>query len=113
MAGNAPSTQVGGAGAIRCNDTGVAVRSSIIFGNAQPQITGCDVAYSVTDFAGANNLAADPLYVAPATRDYHIQPGSPALGLGDPASHLAHDFDGDPRPQPMGSMADSGADEIP
>ena len=113
MAGNAPSSQVGGAGAIRCNDTGVAIRSSIIFGNADPQTTGCDVGYSISDAPGATNVAMDPLYVAPATRDYHIQAGSPAIGLADPASLVSHDFDGDLRPQPAGSMADSGADELP
>ncbi|MEO8553587.1 MAG: hypothetical protein ABI678_26620 [Kofleriaceae bacterium] len=113
LAGNAPSSQVGGAGAIRCNDTGVAIRSSIIFGNADPQVTGCNVTYSISDFAGTSNVAADPLYVAPGTRDYHIQASSPAVGLADPGSHVSHDYDGDLRPQPAGSMADSGADEIP
>lgn len=113
MAGNAPSSTVGGAGAIRCNDTGVAIRSSIIFGNQDPQTTGCDVQYSISDAGGATNVVADPMYVSPATKDYHIQAGSPAIGLGDPASTLSYDFDGEPRPQPTGSMADSGADEIP
>jgi hypothetical protein len=107
-----------GGQAIRCTDGNVAIRSSIIFGNGTPAVEdACLVDHSVIDpgYAGpgTGNVTMDPLFVAPATRDYHIQAGSPAAGLADPASQQTHDYDGEPRPNPAGSMADSGADEIP
>lgn len=116
LSGN--SAAMAGGQAIRCTDGNVAIRSSIVFGNAAPAIEdACLVGHSVIDpgYAGpgTGNVQMDPLFVAPATHDYHIQVGSPAVGLADPASQLTHDYDGDPRPNPAGSMADSGADEIP
>jgi len=116
LAGDTAS--MAGGQAIRCTDGNVAIRSSIIFGNGSPAVEdACLVGHSIVDpgYAGpgTGNLTMDPLYVAPATHDYHIQAGSPAVGLADPASQVTHDYDGDPRPNPMGSMADSGADEIP
>ncbi|HEY6038889.1 MAG TPA: hypothetical protein VIV58_31620 [Kofleriaceae bacterium] len=111
------ATMAGGQ-AIRCTDGNVAIRSSIISGNGAPAVDdACFVGHSILDpgYAGpgTGNLVMDPLFVAPATRDYHIKAGSPAAGLADPASQLARDYDGDPRPNPAGSVADSGADEIP
>jgi hypothetical protein len=116
LSGNTAS--MAGGQAIRCTDGNVAIRSSIVFGNGAPAIEdACLVGHSVIDpgYAGpgTGNVQMDPLFVAPATHDYHIQTGSPAVGLADPASQLTHDYDGDPRPNPVGSMADSGADEIP
>ena len=116
LSGN--TAAMAGGQAIRCTDGNVAIRSSVVFGNAAPAIEdACLVGHSVIDpgyaGAGTGNVQMDPLFVAPATHDYHIQVGSPAVGLADPASQLTHDYDGDPRPNPVGSMADSGADEIP
>jgi hypothetical protein len=115
VSGSAATT---GPHAMRCTDAGApTIRSSIIYGNGTPSIDpNCTVGYSVVDpdyTGGANNVSMDPMYVAPATHDYHIQTGSPAAGHADPASMQPHDVDGDPRPQPAGSVADSGADEIP
>jgi hypothetical protein len=76
----------------------------------------CSVTYSVVDLAyagGANNVKVDPMFVAAATNDFHLAPGSPATNIGDPASSVKVDHDGDPRPQPAGSRVDVGADEIP
>jgi hypothetical protein len=112
MSGN---TSMMSAHAITCTDPGLVIRSSIIYGNGTPSIDpACVVGHSVVDpdyTGGANNLSVDPLFVAAG--NYHIQAGSPAVGLADPASLESVDVDGDPRPQPIGSMADSGADEIP
>ncbi|MEO8845651.1 MAG: right-handed parallel beta-helix repeat-containing protein [Kofleriaceae bacterium] len=114
MSGNTSTTS---AHAITCTAPGIVIRSSILYGNGAPSIDpACVVGHSVVDAdytGGANNVSLDPLFVAPATYDYHIQPGSPAIGLADPASTETVDVDGDPRPQPTGSTADSGADEIP
>ena len=111
------NTSTMGSHAVSCTDAGVTIRSSIISGNGTPSIDPvCAIGHSVVDadyVGGANNLATDPMFVAPATRDFHILAGSPAVGLSDPASLQTVDFDGDPRPNPTGSMADSGADEIP
>ena len=112
MSGN---TSMMSAHAITCTDPGLVIRSSIIYGNGAPSIDAtCVVGHSVVDAdytGGANNISMDPLFVAPG--DYHVQTGSPAAGLADSASLETVDVDGDPRPQPAGSMADSGADEIP
>ena len=41
-------------------------------------------------------------------RNYHLQNGSPAEGLGATAAAVTTDIDGDPRP---GTNPDAGADE--
>ncbi len=46
---------------------------------------------------GPGVLSSDPLFVNPLSSDYHIQTGSPMLEVGDPASSLGTDGDGDPR----------------
>ena len=108
-----------GSSALRCTEpAGLTIRSSIIYGNAAPAIdASCVVGHSVIDpgyaGTGTGNLTVDPVFVAPTQKNYHLQPGSPATGLADPASMLRVDYDGDKRPQPTGTVADSGADEIP
>ena len=46
---------------------------------------------------------------APGRHDFHIVRGAPAIGRGDPGSHLDKDYDGERRP--MGRLPDAGADE--
>jgi hypothetical protein len=59
-----------------------------------------------------NSIAADPLFVAPATTaanvNLHLLCGSPAIGAGIAVAGVTNDFDGDPRPATQPSM---GADE--
>jgi hypothetical protein len=62
---------------------------------------------SVTN--GGHNLVGNPLYVAPASRDYHLQSSSPARDVGVKLSSVATDYDGVSRPQ--GSGYDIGAYE--
>jgi hypothetical protein len=53
-------------------------------------------------------ITRDPLLVAPAMNDFHLQPGSAAIDTGI-ATPAGIDLDGDPRPQ--GSAFDLGAYE--
>lgn len=106
---------VGAPTAIQCTTSpALAIRSSIFSLNTMDP--ACNVTYSIVDAAfagGTGNVKVDPMFVAAATNDFHIAPGSPATNIGDPASTVKLDRDGDGRPQPAGSRADVGADEIP
>ncbi len=51
----------------------------------------------------------DPLFLDPATGNYHLRAGSPAVDAGITVPWLAEDIDGDPRP--IGAGYDIGADE--
>ena len=57
----------------------------------------------------AGDLFVSPGYVDPASRNYHLLAGSPALDQAAPAEAPAVDFDGQARP--YGSGFDLGADE--
>jgi hypothetical protein len=56
-----------------------------------------------------DNLIADPLYADAGAGDYHLQPGSPALGRADLDYTNPIDLDGHPRPR--GPGPDLGAYE--
>ena len=71
----------------------VQISNSIISGNTTDDLVGVPqaaLAYSLTgdaSFAGFNgNINADPLFVDPLNRDYHLQPVSPAVDAGDSGS---------------------------
>jgi parallel beta-helix repeat protein len=65
------------------------------------------------------NLSANPLFTNPATADFHLSPGSPAIDTGNNSVSplLAKDLDGNPRPQDATGngypVVDMGAYESP
>ncbi len=86
------------------------------------QSGGSAIAVSYTDvqggWAGAGNLNADPLFVAPASDDYHLALDSPCTEAGDPAFQgLPDETDIDSQPRVWDgdgdgvSRVDMGADE--
>jgi parallel beta-helix repeat protein len=57
----------------------------------------------------AQGMAADPLFVDTAARNFRLAAGSPCIDAGDPATPPGFDFDGTPTPQ--GTAVDMGAYE--
>ena len=101
------------AGDVHFRGGNLTVRNSIFFDNSSSGIrceAGCagSVDYSSVEGGaaavsgaayGANNSAADPLFVA-ADPDYHLQAASPCVDAGSNAAVpavLEEDFEGDPR----------------
>ena len=111
------SNNTGDTPAIHCaTSPNLKLTSLISFGHASPSVEpGCHVSYSVLDpgYAGpgTNNVTTNPMFIGAG--NYHLSAASPVRGMGDPASTMAHDGDGEARPQPAGSRADPGADEVP
>lgn len=70
-------------------------------------------AYNVWDGArcGATDVNAPLKFRDPANSDFHLLPGSRAIGHGDPSSFPPRDIDGQRRPQ--GKRIDAGADQTP
>ena len=73
----------------------------------------------ISDQTGTNgNISADPLFVDEAGGDYHLQPASPAIDVGDNAAPdlPATDFEGDDRildgDGDGTAVVDMGADEL-
>ena len=70
---------------------------------------------------GQGNIDSNPLFVYPAGADYHLQQNSPCIGTGIDSLEIsglwyiapATDLDGNPRPNPAGSMPDMGVYESP
>ncbi|MFH2000715.1 MAG: right-handed parallel beta-helix repeat-containing protein [Planctomycetota bacterium] len=77
--------------------------------NSAMAVSFCNV---MDGWSGSGNINADPLFVHPASSDYHLYYDSPCLDAGDssPAVVPAHDFEGDPRNAL--DAPDMGADEF-
>jgi len=94
--------------------------------SSDPDFYYCDVEGGTAAFAGSgsggnyngtyqNNVDADPLFVNAATGDYNLSDPSLCIGAGIDSVAGYHapptDIDGNPRPNPTGSMPDIGAYE--
>lgn len=64
---------------------------------------------TLVDLSAGGTLSQDPILSA----NYHLQSSSPARGAGTATAAPVVDFDGDARPNPLGSNPDIGADEVP
>ncbi len=60
---------------------------------------------------GSHDVSGDPSFANRPAHDYHIGPGSIMAGRGLDLG-VTTDVDGDPRPAPVGTLPDLGADEI-
>ncbi|NOZ48986.1 MAG: hypothetical protein GXP37_02920 [Chloroflexi bacterium] len=59
----------------------------------------CDIRYTLVEggWSGEGNLDADPLLIEPATEDFRLHGGSPAINAGTPNGAPATDILGNPR----------------
>jgi len=95
IANNSAGTSGGG---IYCNDSNPTVINSIMWNNTPEEIF-IDISGSVTatysdiegGFTGVGNINTDPLFINSGSGDYHLQPTSPCIDAGDPASPLDPD----------------------
>jgi hypothetical protein len=107
--------------ALGCDNSIVATSNVFAYNSGHPITgTGCQTRYSVFDdqsmtATGTGNHTAgiDTLFVNRAAGDYHLSASSVARGAAEPGltTMVTGDFDGNPRPAPAGSNADSGAFE--
>ncbi len=105
---NYNGSTLGGFGILEEGVTGThnLYENNLVYGNASGGIR------LKNGLKATNTVTADPLFVdhRPAGQgDYHLQPGSPAIGGGTSNSAPAFDFDGGPRP--VGKNVDIGAYE--
>jgi hypothetical protein len=104
------------------------VVNSILWGNTTNQIAlgsggSIEVRYSNIQggWSGEGNINANPLFVDIANGDFHLQDISPCIGAGIDSIEIGGtwyfspltDLEGNPRPNPPGSMPDMGAYESP
>ena len=109
----------------RCN---AVLINNIIWENADEEIkvypeTNVDVRYCDVQggWEGEGNIDSDPLFVNPDEEDFHLQDTSPCIGAGIDEIEIngtwyyapLFDIEGNPRPDPAGSMPDMGAYENP
>ncbi len=119
------NSAAGGGGGIFCDNSNPIVINSI-FRNDFPEeihINSGSVTVTYSDiqggWAGEGNIDADPIFEDPLISDYHLQDTSPCIGAGIDSIEISgvwyyapsYDFDGNPRPYPVGSMPDMGAYE--
>jgi parallel beta-helix repeat protein len=85
---------------------------TLCYNTSGDPLTGEFCAGGVAPPDDSNVLGEDPLFVAPASANFHIQSGSPALGAGTTTWGVpATDMDGNPLPNPpfIGAYAAAGS----
>ena len=87
------------------------ISNSIVLGFTLTSARGITAQYSRFDnqMDGTGNIVSDPLFVDPASENYHLQAGSPCMDSGTSEGAPSTDIDGTPRPQ--GAGYDMGAYE--
>jgi hypothetical protein len=105
-------------GGIFCDASSVTVSNTILWNDTAPsgpeiEATSITVAYCDVQggWPGTGNIDEDPMFVDPATGDFHLDMDSPCLEKGDngAAGLPTEDFEGDPRI--VYEKTDMGADE--
>jgi len=102
-----------------------AITNSILWGDSPDEIangSGGEPVVTYSDILGGydgdGNIDADPLFVDPASGDYHLGPSSPCIdaGTNDAPNLPAYDFEGDPRVVDGNgdgiAVVDMGVDEV-
>ena len=98
--------------------------------NCDPHFYHCDIEGGLSGFGGPgigenyggtyqNNMDSDPMFLDASHNDYHLSDSSPCISAGLDSIQIgskwyfspALDFDGNPRPNPAGSLPDIGAYE--
>ncbi len=90
-------------------DNRVSGTGTQVGGSASCSWTYSDIGPAQT-VAGTGNINTAPMFVDPATRNFHVMPDSPVENLADAAATITVDLDGDSRPQD--GRSDIGADEL-
>jgi len=60
---------------------------------------------------GGGNISADPIFIDPVNKDYHLSPHSPCVDAGDPNQDYTGQSDIDGEPRVLRGRVDIGADE--
>ncbi|MCK4654972.1 MAG: hypothetical protein KAU01_11075 [Candidatus Cloacimonetes bacterium] len=98
--------------------------NSIIWNNTEPHLSSSTIVHYSdiqNGWTGISNIDADPLFINPDNGDFHLQDSSPCIGAGIDHIEITgnwyyaplFDIEGNPRPNPAGSMPDMGAYENP
>lgn len=91
------------------------ITNCILWGNSGgPDLMGSWATYSdigTGELAGEGNISADPLFLDPTAGDYHLQPGSPCIDVGNDLAPGLTDTDKDGNPRIVGAAVDMGAYE--